>query len=237
MNRPVKRVALITGANRGLGLEASRRLAALDYVVVLTSRDAKKGEAAAESLRSAKADVRFHALDVSSDASVAALENFMKDEFGRCDVLVNNAGVFPEQLSVAPLGTTPEVFMSTLESNLGGPYRMCRAFVPLMRENNYGRIVNVSSGMGQLWDMEGGWPAYRISKTGLNALTRVLSRELKGSHILVNSVCPGWVRTDMGGPQASRSIEEGAEGIVWAATLPDDGPTGGFFRDGQPLDW
>ena len=130
-----------------------------------------------------------------------------------------------------------DVVRETLGLNLFGAWRLCEAFVPLMQRNNYGRIVNVSSGMGALNEMRGGSPAYRVSKTALNALTRILASELWGSGILVNSVCPGWVRTDMGGSGASRSVEEGADTLVWAATLADNGPTGGFFRDRRPITW
>ena len=135
------------------------------------------------------------------------------------------------------MGADLDVVRETLEINLFGAWRLCEAFVPLMQRNRYGRIVNVSSGMGALNDMSGGSPAYRVSKTSLNALTRILASELRGSGILVNSVCPGWVQTDMGGANASRTVEEGADTPVWAATLPNNGPSGCFFRDRRQIPW
>jgi NAD(P)-dependent dehydrogenase (short-subunit alcohol dehydrogenase family) len=124
-----------------------------------------------------------------------------------------------------------------LETNTFGAFELCRLAVSLMEKNRYGRIVNVSSGMGQLSEMDTGYAAYRLSKTALNAVTAIVAAETKGKNILVNSVCPGWVKTDMGGASAHREIPQGGRSIVWAALLPDDGPTGGFFRDGEPLSW
>ena len=235
------RIAVVTGANRGLGLETCRQLARLGLTVILTSRDPHKGGAAAASLRSAGLDVRYHPLDVTDPQSIHRLAKYVEAEFGRLDVLVNNAGVFLDPLD-SPDPDAASVFRSELdtvrrsmETNVYGPLLLCQALVPLMQRK--GRIVNVSSGMGQLSDMNGGCPGYRISKTALNALTRMLADELRDTYIKVNSVCPGWVRTDMGGPHASRPVEEGADTIVWLATLPDDGPSGGFFRDRQAIPW
>jgi NAD(P)-dependent dehydrogenase (short-subunit alcohol dehydrogenase family) len=172
---------------------------------------------------------------------VKALARNLEQAYGRIDVLVNNAGIFPEGSDPAiaknpsVLTVPPEMVLQAFEANTLGPYRLCQALVPLLKDG--GRIVNVSSGMGELTDMQGQYPAYRMSKTALNALTRILSQELAGRGIKVNSVCPGWVRTEMGGANATRGIPEGIQGIVWAATLPDDGPSGGFFRDGKPLPW
>ena len=130
-----------------------------------------------------------------------------------------------------------EDFETTLATNFYAPLRLCQALVPLMRKRGYGRVVNLSSGMGQLDEMSDGWAAYRVSKTALNALTRMVADATRGEGILVNSVCPGWVRTDMGGSSATRGVEKGAQTAVWLASLPDDGPTGGFFRDRQPIPW
>ncbi|MDS4029665.1 MAG: SDR family oxidoreductase [Candidatus Contendobacter sp.] len=238
-----KPVAVVTGANRGLGLETARQLAKRDIRVILTSRNAGKGEMALEKLLTEGLDVAFHALDVTLESSVADLGGFIHSRYGRVDILVNNAGVYldshgSEETSSASVFTASlETLTATLKTNLYGPLLLAQELTPLMKQQHYGRIVNVSSGMGQLSDMEGKSPAYRISKTALNALTRILAAETRGYNILVNSVCPGWVRTDMGGPQAEKTVEQGATGIVWAATLPDDGPTGGFFRDGQPIPW
>jgi NAD(P)-dependent dehydrogenase (short-subunit alcohol dehydrogenase family) len=157
-------------------------------------------------------------------------------ELGGLDALVNNAGVMPD-LGESAASISLELVQQVLETNVLGAWRLCQAVVPLLRESPAGRIVNVSSGAGQLSDMRTGYPAYRMSKTALNALTRVLSGELAADGIKVNSACPGWVATDMGGAGAPRSLQEGADTPVWLATLPDDGPTGGFFRDRAPIPW
>jgi NAD(P)-dependent dehydrogenase (short-subunit alcohol dehydrogenase family) len=181
----------------------------------------------------------FRALDVTDTASVQRLRDGLRDELGRIDCLVNNAGIFPDP---APGSEASSIFQADLdtvrrglETNTLGALQVCQALIPLMEGN--GRVVNVSSGMGQLSEMNGCCPGYRLSKTALNAVTRILADELLGTGVKVNAVCPGWVRTDMGGPDATLSVEEGARGIVWAAALPDDGPSGGFFRHGEPIDW
>lgn len=227
----MQKVALITGANRGLGLEAARQMKALDYKVILTSRNVKKGEKAAQNL-----GVQFHPLDVISAKSIAAIHAFVEKEFGRLDALINNAGVFLDEKH-GILDVPEESLRATLEANTFGPLMLARAFIPMMITQNYGRIVNVSSGMGEIGDMNNYGPSYRISKLALNGITLMLADALKGKNVLANAVCPGWVRTDMGGPDADRDLETGASGIVWAATLPDEGPHGGFFRDGEKIDW
>ena len=228
-----RRIALVSGANRGIGREIVRQLAERGMVAILGSRDEEKGRAAAEEI---DGDVRVRQLDVTDEKGIQNLARDVEEEFGRLDVLVNNAGVSMDG-GQRGVDADLDVVRETLELNLFGAWRLCEAFVPLMQRNNYGRIVNVSSGMGALNEMRGGSPAYRVSKTALNALTRILASELRGSGILVNSVCPGWVRTDMGGSGAARSVEEGADTLVWAATLADNGPTGGFFRDRRPIPW
>lgn len=230
------RVAVVTGANRGLGFETCRQLAQQGYQVVLTSRDEVKGEAAAEKLRRAGGSIVYHPLDVTSAESISRLRAFVVREFGRADVLVNNAALYLDE-GRDVLDVELEVFRTTIETNVYGPLLLCQQFVPLMLKQNYGRVVNVSSGSGQLADMGSDTPAYGMSKTALNALTLMLARRVRGRNILVNAVCPGWVRTEMGGPYAPRSVEEGADTIVWLATLPDGGPNGGFFRDRQPIEW
>jgi NAD(P)-dependent dehydrogenase (short-subunit alcohol dehydrogenase family) len=226
------RTALVTGANRGLGLETARRLGLEGYRVVLGARDTARGEAAAGELRAQGIDAAALELDVTAPdaAALAAVE---------ADVLVNNAGIIPEAglASRSVFDVAPEVVLHGFENNTLGAYRVAQAVVPGMRERGFGRVVNVSSGMGQLSDMNGGSPAYRLSKTALNALTRILADELRGTNVLVNSVCPGWVRTDMGGPHARLSVEDGADTIVWAATLPEGGPSGGFFRKREAIPW
>jgi NAD(P)-dependent dehydrogenase (short-subunit alcohol dehydrogenase family) len=227
------RVALVSGANRGIGLEICRELAERDIAVILGSRDEESGKRAAEKL---SGKVVVHQLDVADEESVGRLAPFVEEEFGRLDILVNNAGISNDE---GQRGVSADLrrVREALEANLFGAWRLCELAVPFMQRHNYGRIVNVSSGMGALEDMGGGSPGYRVSKTALNALTRILASELRGSGILVNSVCPGWVQTDMGSSRAPRPVQEGADTPVWAATLPNGGPTGGFFRDRRPIPW
>ena len=234
-------IAVVTGASRGLGYETCRQLARRGLRVILTSRDPAKGEAAVEALLQEGLHVTFHRLNVTEEDDIQSLAGFINREFGRLDVLVNNAGVFLDPIATGNpadssiFNADTETVRRTMETNVYGPLRLCQVLIPLMHD--HGRIVNLSSGMGQLAEMNGCCPGYRISKVSLNALTRMLADELQGSGIKVNSLCPGWVRTDMGGPDATRSVEEGAETIVWLATLPDDGPSGGFFRDMLPIPW
>jgi NAD(P)-dependent dehydrogenase (short-subunit alcohol dehydrogenase family) len=228
-------VALVSGANRGIGREVARQLAAAGHRVLLGARDLGAGEQATRELGSEGDRVSAIELDVVNPGSVASAAARISDDPGRLDVLVNNAAVFgsPAGAGDTDLREAHEV----LETNLFGAWRLTQALLPLLRSSPHGRIVNVSSGGGQLAEMEGGRAAYRVSKTALNALTRVLAADESGSGILVNSLCPGWVRTRMGGESATRSVEEGADTAVWLATLPDDGPTGGFFRDRRPIPW
>jgi NAD(P)-dependent dehydrogenase (short-subunit alcohol dehydrogenase family) len=228
--------ALVTGANRGIGREVARQLAELGYEVLLTARDAAKAsEATSEIAQATGANVRALALDVSDRESVEAAAAWVSAEVGRLDVLVNNAGV---GLDFGVSGTRPdfELIEQTLQTNFYGPYRLTIALLGLLRESAHARIVNVSSGMGGVAEM-GGWsPGYRVSKAALNAVTRILSTELKDEGFLINSACPGFVASDMGAAMgAQKSVHDGASGIVWLATLPDDGPTGGFFRDGRAV--
>ncbi|MDZ7957320.1 MAG: SDR family oxidoreductase [Aulosira sp. DedQUE10] len=236
-----KKVAVVTGGNRGLGFEASHELAKQGYQVILTSRNEEKGNAAATKLKNEGLGVIYHPLDITSDESSHKLAEFINKEFGKVDALVNNAGIYIDSEAsgnnLSIFDAKIDTLKQTIETNLYGALRVTQALLPLMKNQNYGRIVNVSSGMGQLTDMGGGSPAYRISKTALNAVTRIFASELQGTNILVNSVCPGWVKTDMGGANAPRTLEQGADTIVWLATLPDGSPTGGFFRDRQPIDW
>ena len=233
-----RKVAVVTGANRGIGLAVSYQLAKQGIYVILTSRDEAKGKATAEQLQAEGLAVGYHPLDVADSASVQQLTQYVGNQYGHLEILVNNAGValdFTDNSSI--LNLQLETLEQTLQTNLYGPILVAQSLVPLMQIQGYGRVVNVSSGAGQLTDMSSGYPSYRMSKTALNAFTRILANELQGRNILVNSVCPGWVRTDMGGPNAPRSPEQGADTIVWLATLPDGGPTGGFFRDRQPISW
>jgi NAD(P)-dependent dehydrogenase (short-subunit alcohol dehydrogenase family) len=226
-------IALVSGGNRGIGLEIVRQLAERGTTVILGSRNEKEGQSAAEGLLG---NVLVRQLDVADEESVDRLVSSIEDEFGQLDILVNNAGIANDG-GQRGVDADLERVREALEANLFGAWRLCEAFIPLMRHHGYGRIVNISSGLGALNDMGGGSPGYRVSKASLNVLTRILASELRGTGILVNSVCPGWVRTDMGGSGATRSIEEGADTPVWAATLADNGPTGGFFRDRRPIPW
>ena len=227
------RVALVSGGNRGIGLEIVRQLAERGLTVVLGSRDEERGRAVAGGL---SGGVVVRQLDVADPESVDRLWRSVEEEFGRLDVLVNNAGITNDE-GQRGVDADLERVREALETNLLGAWRLCEAAIPFMRRHGYGRIVNISTGMAALEDMGGGSPGYRVSKTGLNALTRILASELRGSGILVNSVCPGWVQTDMGGSRAPRPVEEGADTPVWAATLPKGGPTGGFFRDRRQIPW
>jgi NAD(P)-dependent dehydrogenase (short-subunit alcohol dehydrogenase family) len=224
----VDRVALVTGANRGIGLEVCRQLAQRGYAVLLGARDEAKGKRAARQIGGGVTPVQ---LDVADADSVRRAVG----DLDRLDALVNNAAILYDtwQRGVdADLDEVREAF----ETNLLGAWRVAQAAIPLLRRSPAGRIVNVSSGAGALTDMGGGTPAYRTSKAALNALTRILAAELRGDGVLVNAICPGWVATDMGGA-GGRPVTDGAAGIVWAVELPDDGPTGGFFRDGRPVAW
>jgi len=234
MSPEKKKVAVVTGGNRGIGFETCRQLARSGLTVVLAARDAAKGRAAAEGLRQEGLDVESAPLDVADDVSVRELGGWMKTARGRVDVLVNNAGIMIDGEDAGLRQADVDTLRRTMEVNLYGAVRVTQALLPLMPAG--GRIINVSSGLGQLSDMGGGWPGYRISKTSLNALTRILASELQGSGIRVNSVCPGWVRTDMGGSGAPRTPQQGADTIVWLATAADV-PTGGFFRDRKPIPW
>lgn len=234
------RIALVTGGNRGIGLEIVRQLSRTGIMAVLGSRDLDKGREAAGKLASEGLEPPVVALDVRDAVSIRAAVEEVLSLFGRIDVLVNNAGILkegqtPEESKV--LEVSPQLAIETYDTNTLGPLRMMQAVVPIMQKGGYGRVVNISSGAGQLSDMQAGYPAYRMSKAALNALTRVTAAELGPALVKVNAMCPGWVRTDMGGPNATRSVEQGAETAVWLATLADNGPTGGFFRDKAPIAW
>jgi len=225
-------IAVVTGGNRGIGLEVCRQLAEKGFTVLLGARDMNKGRAAAARLRGSVVPVE---LDVANPDHAGQIARRVQTDYGRVDVLVNNAGIHYDSDETA---TTADwkIVREAFEVNVFGAWRLAQAIAPMMRAARYGRIVNVSSQAGSLSTMSGGTPAYSTSKAALNALTRVLAGELAATGVLVNSVCPGWVATDMGG-KGGRPVAEGASGIVWAATLPDSGPTGGFFRDGKALPW
>jgi NAD(P)-dependent dehydrogenase (short-subunit alcohol dehydrogenase family) len=227
------RTALITGANRGIGHEVARELAKAGMRVVVTGRDLASAEKAAAELRRAGGDAAALELDVADRAAVEACAARLRGQGERVDVLVNNAGVYEGD---PVLSAPPEALQRTFDTNFWGAVWTCRAWMPGMIERGYGRVVNVSSGAGSFAEGLEGPAAYAISKAALNALTVRLAREASGD-VKVNAVCPGWVRTRMGGSGAPRSVEQGAAGIVWLATLDGDGPTGGFFRDRRPISW
>jgi NAD(P)-dependent dehydrogenase (short-subunit alcohol dehydrogenase family) len=227
------RTALVTGGNRGIGLEACRELAANGHAVALTARSETSGKRAAQALVKEGLDVRFEPMDVADETSVMACAKRLAAAGVHVDVLINNAGVYPTS-SLPDLAT--ETMMEALRTNFLGAFWCCRAFMPAMIKARWGRVVNVSSHFGSFADGLEGAPAYSISKAALNALTVKLA-EAAPSSVKVNSMTPGWVKTRMGGAGADVTVEEACDTLVWLATLPDDGPTGGFFRDRRVIHW
>jgi len=236
MNIKQTKIAVVTGANRGIGHEVCHQLAAKGYKVILTARKSIPGEKAAAAMRDKQLDVVFEHLDVADPASIDDFAARLAAQHEHVDALVNNAAIYYDSGN-SVLEPDFQRAEEAMQINLWGTWRLTVALLPLIRKSPAGRIVNVSSEAGMLNGMAGGTPAYSITKAGVNVLTIKLAAALASSQVKVNAVCPGWVRTDMGGANATRSVEQGAKGIVWAATLPDDGPSGGFFRDGTPLDW
>jgi len=231
-----QRIALITGGNRGIGLEVCRQLAGLGIRVILGSRDAARGVAAAGELVAERLPVETRQLDVASAKSISECMNWVRRDVGRLDILVNNAGIMIEEGDADPMEEI-EIIRETMQTNVYGPFLLSRLAIPIMKSRRYGRIVNLSSGMGSLAEMGAGYIAYRLSKAGINVVTRVTAAETEGMGILVNSVDPGWVQTGMGGRGATRTVKKGAETVIWLATAPDNGPTGAFFRDRKAIPW
>ncbi|MFF8287843.1 SDR family oxidoreductase [Streptomyces sp. NPDC016309] len=227
------RTALVTGGNRGIGLEACRQLGSAGLDVVLAARDPARGRAAAEKLTRQGLSVRFEQLDITDGDSVTACAARLADDGVEVDALVNNAGVYPTEPFFS---LSEETMRRTVDINLMGAFRTCRAFVPDMVRRGHGRVVNVSSGLGAMTDNVPSPAAYGITKAALNALTLVVSAAVPPS-VKVNAVCPGWVRTDMGGSWAPTGVEKGADTVTWLALLPDDGPSGGFFRERRRIPW
>jgi NAD(P)-dependent dehydrogenase (short-subunit alcohol dehydrogenase family) len=230
------KVALVTGANRGIGFEVCRQLAAVNVRVVLTGRERKSVEAAAQSLRTQDLDVSAASMDVTDEHSIAACAREVTTQFGHVDILVNNAAVLIGEDRDA-LDTPIDDFRRTFETNVFGAIAVARAFVPGMIERRSGSVVNVSSAAGQLSSVGTYAPAYSISKAALNAFTVQLAAATRVTGVIVNSVNPGWVRTRMGGRSAPRSVAQGADTIVWLALQPSSGPTGKFFSDRHVIDW
>src|SRR6516162_7644343 len=220
-------VVAVTGGNRGIGLEICRQLVARGARVVLTARKRAAGEAAVETLAGGKHAAAFHPLDVTDDKSIAGVRDFLQARYGHIDVLINNAGIIAKGEAPA-LKIALATVRETLETNALGPLHLAQALVPLLQRGHSPRIVNMSSGMGALNDNYGGHAAYRMSKTLLNAVTAILAA--LGGTIAVNSVCPGWVKTDMGGRGAPRDVAEGADTAVWLAFDAPAALTGKFVR-------
>ena len=228
-----QKIAVITGANRGIGKEIAKELAENGVKVILTARDLQKGKRVVEDFNSQGLDVVFHSLDVTSEESMKSLAGFVQNEFGKLDILVNNAALSGGGNSIS---ISIQEFSKTFETNFYGPFRLSQLMISLLDKSEAGRIINISSGMGALHSMGGGNAAYRVSKTALNAITAVMAADLSGTNIKVNTVCPGWVRTDMGGAGATRTVEKGAETAVWLS-LEKNIPSGKFFRDKRVIEW
>ncbi|MBE9201879.1 MULTISPECIES: SDR family oxidoreductase [unclassified Nodularia (in: cyanobacteria)] len=232
-----KKIAVVTGSNRGLGSAISRKLSQIGIQVVLTSRNETDGLATKQQLLSEGLDVDYHKLDVTNDGSVQNFTDWLRETYGKLDILVNNAGINPttkpEESSL--LTVQLETMRSTFDTNILAVLRISQALIPLMKVHNYGRIVNISTEMSSLSSISSDYyplaPSYRLSKLGVNGLTVVLGKELLGTNILVNAYSPGWMKTDMGGENAPFTAEEGAETAVYLATLPDGGAQGQFFAE------
>ncbi|MEY2502325.1 MAG: hypothetical protein QOI07_2659 [Verrucomicrobiota bacterium] len=234
MTMKKQKTALVTGANKGIGFEVARELARMGFRVFLGARNAKAGRAAAEKLQG-EGEVIFLEIDISNEKSIAGAVDELARQSEHLDVLINNAGILLDEDKSA-LTLTPDIFEKTLRTNTLGPWLVAEAFAPLLKKGREPRIVNVSSGGGQLEDGADGWaPAYCVSKTALNGVTVQLAAALP--KFAVNSVCPGWVRTDMGGESATRSVAEGAGTIVWLATAAPHDLTGKFVKDRKVIPW
>jgi NAD(P)-dependent dehydrogenase (short-subunit alcohol dehydrogenase family) len=231
-------VVLVTGGNRGMGFETCRELATMGYQVLLGSRNLEAGIVAAQALDSDL--VEAVKLDVTSTADIEALANYIDSAYGRLDIIINNAGIMidgDDGSSTSICAADIEAVEQSLQVNTIGVIRLINAMLPLMERLADARIVNISSGMGQLADMGGNCPGYRISKTALNAVTRIYAAELDPDKFKVNALCPGWVRTDMGGSNADLSVEEGVDTAIWLATSADAQHSGGYFRKRELIDW
>jgi NAD(P)-dependent dehydrogenase (short-subunit alcohol dehydrogenase family) len=228
-------LVVVTGGNRGIGFEICRQLASRGAQVVLTARKPDAGEEAVKKLAALTLSAQFHPLNVAGPESIAALRDFLERSFGRLDVLINNAGIISDE-DASGLEVKLSTVRATLETNAFAPLRLAQTLAPLLKRSRAGRIVNMSSGMGALSDMQGGYAAYRISKATLNAVTRILAAELRGA-VAVNSMCPGWVKTDMGGANAERDVAQGADTAVWLALDAPQDLTGKFLRDRKVIAW
>jgi NAD(P)-dependent dehydrogenase (short-subunit alcohol dehydrogenase family) len=230
-----KAIMIVTGGNRGIGFEICRQLVARGAQVVLTARKPEAGEQAIKKLAAQNLSARFHPLNVTGAESIAALRDFLERTFGRLDVLINNAGIIADE-EASGLEVKLATVRATLETNTLAPLHLAQTLAPLLKRSQAGRIVNMSSGMGALSDMEAGYAAYRISKAALNAVTGILAAELRAA-VAVNSMCPGWVKTEMGGANAERDVTQGADTAVWLALDAPQDLTGKFLRDRKVIPW
>ena len=230
------KVALVTGGNRGIGYELVRQLAMDGFKVILTSRNSESGHAAVQKLKESHLDVSFVAMDISSEASIRQAAATVNEQYERLDVLINNAGIYLDK-NQKIVNLDPSVLEKTLETNFFGAYHVIRSFMPLMEQQAYGRIINVSSEYGAMSEMSSpGVGAYKLSKLILNGLTQLIAAE-SNNDININAVDPGWVSSDMGGPSAPRTPQQAASSILWLATIGPEGPSGGFFKDGKQINW
>jgi NAD(P)-dependent dehydrogenase (short-subunit alcohol dehydrogenase family) len=229
----MSKIALVTGANRGIGYEIVKQLGYKGFTVLLGARDEQKGETAAARLKAENIDVQFVSLDITKEESVRQAREWLEVKYGKLDVLINNAGII-SQKSLTEVET--EEVKKIMETNFYGPMRMNSVFLPLLKKASHAKIINMSSGMGALEDLSGGYASYRLSKAGLNAQTILLSNELAGTGVKVFAMCPGWVKTDMGGASAPRSVEQGADTAVWLAST-EEAQTGKFYRDRKVINW
>jgi NAD(P)-dependent dehydrogenase (short-subunit alcohol dehydrogenase family) len=235
MSKGIK-VALVTGGNRGIGYELVKQLALKGFKVILASRNPEMGHEAAQKLKESNLDVSFVVIDVNDQESIAHAATTVNEEYGRLDVLINNAGVYLDQ-NEKLLNMEPSILEGTMSTNFFGAYHVIRSFIPLMKKQGYGRVINISSEYGAISEMSHqGVGAYKLSKLALNGLTRLVAAEIKGD-IKINAVDPGWVSTDMGGSSAPKTPEQAAESILWLAAIGPEGPNGGFFRDKKQIDW
>jgi NAD(P)-dependent dehydrogenase (short-subunit alcohol dehydrogenase family) len=228
-------IIVVTGGNRGIGFEICRQLAKRGAQVVLTARKPEAGEEAVKRLAAQNLSARFHPLNVTEPQGIAALHDFLERSFGRLDVLINNAGIITDE-EASGLEVKLSTVRATLETNTLAPLHLAQTLAPLLRRSRAGRIVNMSSGMGALSDTQCGYAAYRISKAALNAVTGILAAELRGA-VAVNSMCPGWLKTDMGGANAERDVSEGADTAVWLALDAPQDLTGKFLRERKVIAW
>lgn len=231
MNKPVEKVALVTGGNRGIGLQTCKDLAKRGFKVILTSRSHDKGKQASQIISKEGLEVKFHQLDVTDQESITEVEKYLRTNFGKLDVLINNAAIYFDGY---PNNASFDEIQKTLNANLLGPWMLTQALLPLLEQSSSGRVINISSGAGELASKATSYAAYSISKLGLNGLTRMFAQDHPS--LSINAVDPGWVRTEMGGMEAERSLEQGAETIVWLASL-ENPPTGKFLRDHKELMW